>query len=64
MNLEAMALKMLREDSDLALDARRGAPLGNSVAGSLLSLTTGGRDHRAGFAEPVRCVIHRSPAGR
>lgn len=38
-HLTRVALEMLQEDPDLLEDAKVGAPIGNSVLGSLLSLT-------------------------
>lgn len=41
MNRVHLALDMLRDSPELIADARVGAPLGNSIVGSLLSLTHG-----------------------
>jgi len=39
MDLTQHALTLLRENPEYVADARQGAPVGNSVAGSIMSLT-------------------------
>jgi hypothetical protein len=39
--LTRQALALLREDADYLADAREGAAVGNSIVGSVLSLTHG-----------------------
>lgn len=41
MDLTAHALELLRHNPEYVADAREGAPVGNSVVGSIMSITTG-----------------------
>jgi len=41
MDLDLLAYRLLRNEPDYVADARVGARVANSVAGSVLSLTTG-----------------------
>jgi hypothetical protein len=58
-NLTDMAETMLRKDADLLADARKGAPVGNSLLGALLTRPLGPSGARQYSEQSVRQAIAR-----
>jgi len=54
-----LALELLRSDADLLEDAREGAPVGNSLAGSLLTRPLGPLGARQYAEAAVREALRR-----
>src|SRR5260370_31408161 len=62
MDLDLLAYRLLKGEPDYIADARAGVHVGNSVAGSVLSLTTG--SPRWATERAVAMALHRLDAKR